>query len=265
MLKRTQHKNVRFNNLLLALIICVVLLSACGSHVRHVVKKGETLYSIGWKYKQDYRMIAVWNDIPSPYFIHEGQWLRVAPPTSDKNSYNKKNKKNLSHPKNKSKKIPVKQRIADKSVAPHRKKSTSQKPLNVASSKVIRFKEEKVAYWKWPTNGRIVSKFSTLPHGNKGINIKGKRGQVIFSTAAGEVVYSGSGLVGLGKLIIIKHNKTYLSAYAHNDKILIKEGDKVSIGQKIALMGDTGSEQVLLHFEIRKNGKPVDPLIYLSR
>ncbi len=265
MLKRTQHKNVRFKNLLLVLIICVVFLSACGSHVRHVVKKGETLYSIGWKYKQDYRMIAAWNNITSPYFIHEGQWLRVAPPTLDNKDNNKNSKKNLSLAKNKSKKNSAKPRIVNKSVTPHRQRTTPQEPLNVASSKVIRFKEEKVTRWKWPTNGRIVSKFSNSPHGNKGINIKGKRGQVILSSAGGEVVYSGSGLIGLGKLIIIKHNKTYLSAYAHNDKILIKEGDKVNIGQKIALMGDTGSEQVLLHFEIRKNGKPVDPLIYLSR
>ena len=114
--------------------------------------------------------------------------------------------------------------------------------------------------WIWPTEGRISSHFS---ESTKGMDISGKTGQPVLASAAGKVVYSGTGLRGYGQLIIIKHNSTYLSAYAHNKKLLVKEGQTVSRGQKIAEMGNTDSKLVRLHFEIRKNGKPVDPLIHL--
>jgi len=114
--------------------------------------------------------------------------------------------------------------------------------------------------WIWPTNGKLLSTFSK---NSKGLKISGQTGQTILASASGEVVYSGNGLRGYGNLIIIKHNNTYLSAYAHNSRILVKEGDSVTKGQKIAEMGDTDADTTQLHFEIRKNGKPVDPLIYL--
>jgi lipoprotein NlpD len=114
--------------------------------------------------------------------------------------------------------------------------------------------------WIWPTKGKVIEGFS---EGTKGIDISGTSGQAVNASAAGKVVYSGAGLRGYGKLIIIKHNSTYLSAYAHNDKLLVKEGQTVSKGQKIAEMGSTDSSLVKLHFEIRKNGKPVDPLKHL--
>lgn len=114
--------------------------------------------------------------------------------------------------------------------------------------------------WIWPTKGKVLEAFS---ESTKGIDITGKPGQPVTASAAGKVVYSGAGLRGYGKLIIIKHNNTYLSAYAHNDKILVKEGQTVTKGQKIAEMGNTDTTAVKLHFEIRKNGKPVDPLKYL--
>jgi lipoprotein NlpD len=114
--------------------------------------------------------------------------------------------------------------------------------------------------WTWPTKGKLLEGFS---EGTKGIDISGTSGQAINASAAGKVVYSGGGLRGYGKLIIIKHNNIYLSAYAHNDKLLVKEGQTVRKGQKIAEMGSTDSGLVKLHFEIRKNGKPVDPLKYL--
>ena len=116
--------------------------------------------------------------------------------------------------------------------------------------------------WMWPATGKIVSTFSetaTL----KGIDIAGKSGQPIVASAAGKVVYAGSGLRGYGKLIIVKHNATFLSAYAHNKEIDVKEGQQVAKGQKIAEMGDTDADQVKLHFEIRRLGKPVDPTRYL--
>ena len=114
-----------------------------------------------------------------------------------------------------------------------------------------------------PTSGTLISEFSESAS-RKGIDIAGKLGQAIVASSAGKVVYSGSGLRGYGKLVIIKHNKTYLSAYAHNDQLLVKEGQNVSKGQKIAEMGNTDTDQVRLHFEIRRFGKPVDPAKYLS-
>jgi lipoprotein NlpD len=116
--------------------------------------------------------------------------------------------------------------------------------------------------WMWPAEGKIVTGFSDTAN-LKGIDIAGKSGQPVFASAAGKVVYAGTGLRGYGKLIIVKHNNTYLSAYAHNKDILVKEGQQVTRGQKIAEMGNTDSDQVMLHFEIRKTGKPVDPLKYL--
>jgi lipoprotein NlpD len=116
--------------------------------------------------------------------------------------------------------------------------------------------------WSWPANGKVVAPFSEASN-LKGIGIGGKAGQPVLASAGGKVVYAGSGLRGYGKLVIIKHNKTYLSVYAHNREILVKEGQTVAKGQKIAEMGNTDSDQVKLHFEIRRLGKPVDPLRYL--
>lgn len=116
--------------------------------------------------------------------------------------------------------------------------------------------------WAWPAKGKIISGFTEL---NKGIDISGKKGEPVLAAASGRVVYSGTGVRGYGKLIIVKHNDTYLSAYAHNDTVLIKEGQEVKKGQKIAEMGSTDSDKVKLHFEVRKLGKPVDPAGYLPK
>ncbi|GIX28396.1 peptidoglycan DD-metalloendopeptidase family protein [Pelomicrobium sp. G1] len=114
--------------------------------------------------------------------------------------------------------------------------------------------------WAWPVTGKLISRFS---EGSKGIDIAGRMGQPVYASAPGKVVYTGSGLRGYGKLVIIKHNSAYLSAYAHNREILVKEGQSVAKGQQIAEMGNTDADQVKLHFEIRRYGKPVDPLKYL--
>lgn len=119
--------------------------------------------------------------------------------------------------------------------------------------------EESMAFG-WPTRGRIIAEYTEA---SKGVDIGGSAGQPVLASAAGKVVYSGSGLRGYGKLIIIKHSKTYLTAYAHNDRLLVREGQSVTRGQKIAEMGSTDSDRVKLHFEIRRYGKPVDPLKYL--
>ncbi|MEH6822933.1 MAG: peptidoglycan DD-metalloendopeptidase family protein [Motiliproteus sp.] len=117
--------------------------------------------------------------------------------------------------------------------------------------------------WRWPATGRVIQRFSTKGKANSGLNISGYRGDPVFSAAAGLVVYAGNGLLGYGNLIIVNHNETFLSAYAHNDKLLVKEQDKVAIGQKIAEIGNSGVTRTMLHFEIRKEGKPVDPARYL--
>lgn len=131
---------------------------------------------------------------------------------------------------------------------------------NVTSAKP---KDEKVAKWLWPTKGRVIKNFSAGDQGNKGIDIAGQRGQPIVSTAAGTVVYSGNALRGYGNLVIVKHNDNYLSAYAHNDRLLVQEGQSVKAGQKIATMGSSGTSSVRLHFEIRYQGKSVNPKRYL--
>jgi lipoprotein NlpD len=119
-----------------------------------------------------------------------------------------------------------------------------------------------VKVWKWPAQGEVIQSFSAM---EKGLSIAGKEAQPIYAAATGSVVYRGSGLIGLGELVIIKHDKSFLSAYAHNKKILVKEGDRVVLGQPIAEMGKTGTDRVKLYFEIRKDGKPVNPLLYLPR
>jgi lipoprotein NlpD len=117
--------------------------------------------------------------------------------------------------------------------------------------------------WSIPTKGKVIGEYSESAN-RKGVDIAGIKGQAVLASASGKVVYSGSGLRGYGKLVIIKHNKTYLSAYAHNEQILVKEGQSVTKGQKIAEMGSTDADQVKLHFEIRKFGKPVDPAKFLN-
>jgi lipoprotein NlpD len=119
--------------------------------------------------------------------------------------------------------------------------------------------------WNWPAAGKVIAPFNEASSSGKGLDIGGKNGQPVLAAGPGKVVYSGNGLRGYGKLVIIKHNKTYLSAYAHNHKILVKEGQNVTRGQKIAEMGDSDADQVKLHFEIRRFGKPVDPIKYLPQ
>ena len=115
----------------------------------------------------------------------------------------------------------------------------------------------------WPTEGTVTSNFAKS--GRKGVNISGRLGQSVLAAADGRVVYAGGGLRGYGELIIVKHNKRFLSAYAHNNRILVKEGDTVRVGQRIAEMGSTGTDKVMLHFEIRRDGNPVDPVRYLPK
>lgn len=206
------------------------------------VRAGDTLYSIAWESGRDYRELATWNRISPPYLIRPGQVLQLYPPASSTARTSPRAK--------------TKPTARDKSAE---KKTSARKPKSPNTKPVAKF-----GSWSWPVEGQIVERFT--PNGsNKGVDIAGKKGQVVHAAAPGTVVYQGSGLRGYGELIIIKHDADFLSAYAHNDKILVKEGNVIRRGQKIAEMGSSGTDRVKLHFEIRHRGTPVDPLIYLPK
>ncbi|MBI3570468.1 MAG: peptidoglycan DD-metalloendopeptidase family protein [Gammaproteobacteria bacterium] len=214
------------------------------------VRTGDTLYSIAWESGRDYRELAEWNRITSPYVIRPGQVLRLYPPSdSTPGPALRSEKKPTSKPE-----AP---KARDKTA---RKKSETQKPETAP----IKPMTAKFGSWSWPADGNVVERF-TSNGSNKGIGIAGKKGQAVHAAASGTVVYQGSGLRGYGELIIIKHDADFLSAYAHNNKVLVKEGNVIRRGQKIAEMGDSGTDRVKLHFEIRHRGAPVDPLTYLPK
>ncbi|MHB1174466.1 MAG: peptidoglycan DD-metalloendopeptidase family protein [Sulfuriferula sp.] len=269
-----------------------------GQAATHTVQKGDTLYSIALQYGLDYRDLERWNGLPDNYLIHIGQVLKltapqqpgdgiqtvpaestvqtiplrieplpqgqaasnvplITQPTIVKLPYSDAALAQLAQGGGTSA-VPAAQNAAPAAAAPEIAPAAAppQAPPAPTTS------NDSGIDWMWPTQGRVIAGFDEAKN-SKGLDIAGKAGQAIFASAAGKVVYSGEGLRGYGKLVIIKHNPTYLSAYAHNQLILVKEGQTVARGQKIAEMGDSGTDQVELHFEIRKMGKPVDPMTYL--
>lgn len=251
-------------------LLAAALLSSCGGAVRapvgerlpkatthtgfHVVRRGESLFSIAFQHDLDYQTLARWNGIGPPYTIYAGQRLRLKPPARAV--------------------APVATRKPTPSASTSREPARRSPPPAAAPKPSTRKPVAKappattsapVARWQWPAEGRIIKRFDPKHPGKKGIAISGHPGTPVRAAAAGRVVYAGSGLVGYGRLIIIKHNKIYLSAYGHNREILVREGDRVKAGQIIARMGSSGTRRTMLHFEIRRYGKPVDPLRYLPR
>lgn len=238
----------------------------------YTVQKGDTLYSIGWRSGISINELIQRNHINKPYIIKAGQRLQL---TDNKTHYVKKasHKSDLSSQnstknsnsactaqncqKNKEKKLDQKKTKAYSSFSNDIKIANKNNQL-IKSNK-------KVNDWSWPVKGKVTKLFSASPSGKQGISIVNVQGSYIRATASGEVVYAGNGLRGYGNLIIIKHNYDYLSAYAHNEKLLVREKEKIKKGQKIATMGDSGSDHVHLHFEIRYRGKSVDPLRYLPK
>lgn len=212
----------------------------------HTVKPGETLYSIAWSYGYDYQTVARWNNIPPPYTIYVGQRLRIAPPPGEDLSAQRK---------------PQNDAPASSQSEAQRQQEQQKKQEADQKAQEKKWTQANIS-WQWPTQGQLIEGFSAT---NKGLNIAGTSKQPIYAAASGVVVYSGSGLRGYGNLIIIKHNEVYLSAYAHNQEIFVKEGTKVEKGQLIATMGNTDSDRVMLHFEIRRDGKPVDPIAFLPK
>lgn len=211
----------------------------------YTVTKGDTLYSISWRFGLDYKAVASYNGIRSPYTIFVGQKLRLHKPATTT-----------------SRSASTSTNATSKSTQTPRSSSTSPQPKAAPESAFVRSQN---LTWRWPTDGRLLSTFSSSAPGRKGIEIVGQRGQAVVSAASGKVVYSGNGLPRYGNLLIIKHNDVYLSAYAHNETLLVKEGAIVKSGQKIATLGSTGTQRDKLHFEIRRNGKPVDPLRFLPK
>lgn len=226
----------------------------------HVVKKGDTLYSIGLEYGYDYKEIAQLNQIEAPYVIRLGQSLKLKDhKTVQEKSASKPQEDDevITKPLNMDGQVPSNEISEQTTNSPN----AVRKPSNIQS---IAFgTNDEISEWVWPTQGKITNAFGDGVN-VKGIDIEGKLGQDINSAGAGKVIYKGSDLRGYGNLVIIKHNKDYLSVYAHNNKILVKEGQQIIKGQKIAEMGNSGADKVKLHFEIRYKGKSVDPTKFLG-
>ncbi|PKH20023.1 murein hydrolase activator NlpD [Enterobacterales bacterium CwR94] len=252
----------------------------------YTVKRGDTLFYIAWITGNDFRDLAQRNNVPAPYSLNVGQTLSISngagtpitggnaitaadasqagvtpPPSSTKIQQGAVARQPVitysedSGSSNNGKMLPS----SGTTVA------TTTAPVTVPTVSSTTNSSTPVGSWRWPTDGKIIDNFSASEGGNKGVDISGSRGQSIVATASGRVVYAGNALRGYGNLIIIKHNDDYLSAYAHNDTMLVREQQEVKAGQKIATMGSTGTSSVRLHFEIRYKGKSVNPLRYLPQ
>ena len=222
----------------------------------YTVKPGDTLIRIGLDTGQNWRDISRWNSIDNPNQIEVGQVLRVTPPAG--------NEAVVTRPITSSSASAAPTPLpAQGQAAPAAKPAPASAPQPQAAASAPQTAaggEEEIA-WLWPAQGTPVAGFDEVK--NKGIDIAGKAGDPVLAAADGRVVYSGAGLRGYGNLIILKHNNTYLTAYAHNQTLLVKEDQSVRKGQKIAEMGNSDADRVKLHFEIRRQGKPVDPVKYL--
>lgn len=208
----------------------------------YIVKPGDTLIKIGLEQGQSWRDLIRWNSIDNPNIIEVGQILRVLPPVVDPGTSDPVVVKPVTSPSqvinsNSENKVPV----SNQQVTPPALETTDENTV-----------------FSWPAAGNLSAQFDDLK--NKGIDISGKIGDAVYASADGRVVYAGAGLRGYGNLIILKHANNFLTAYAHNQTLLVREDQSVKRGQKIAEMGNSDSEQVKLHFEIRKQGKPVDPI-----
>jgi lipoprotein NlpD len=260
-------------------LLAVALLQGCGEVVRapvyeegkmvarpgpplkyesYLVTPSETLYSIAWKTNLDYRTLAAWNGLSEPYRLRPGQRLRLtAPhdyvevPSSDTAMASSSTRPYIA-PGKENTKASLTQKMGQL-----QQQASTTSTGGTASRDGLR--------WRWPTTGQVVRQFSASNRTRKGIQIGGREGQPVLAASGGQVVYRGTGLIGYGNLVIVKHNNTYLSAYGNNRKILVKEGQRVSAGQPIAEMGRDGGGKAMLHFEIRRKGQPVNPSQYLPR
>lgn len=232
------------------------------------VQAGDTLFAIAFYSGNDYRDLARFNNIPAPYNLDVGQILRLTAPlayaaTKPNNSEpvsipsaskpSSANKPTTAPQTNKPRPV-----VSNKPVIKPRPQQTSRPQPNYPPSKMS-------SPWIWPAFGKHTVATVGSDGSKRGLDIKGELGSKIVAASAGKVVYAGNALKGYGNLVIIKHNEEFLSAYAHNQTILVSEQSYVTQGQQIATMGDSGASDVMLHFEIRKKGKSVDPFTYLPR
>lgn len=257
----------------------------------YTVKRGDTLFYIAWITGNDFRDLAQRNNIPAPYGLNVGQTLQVGnasgTPITGGNAITQADANAqgiVSKPaQNSSTVVASKPTIiysedsgeqSDNKMLPGNRNNSAVVTAPVTAPTVNTTAEPTVsststsapiAAWRWPTEGNVIENFSASEGGNKGVDIAGSKGQAIVATADGRVVYAGNALRGYGNLIIIKHNDDYLSAYAHNETMLVREQQEVKAGQKIATMGSTGTSSTRLHFEIRYKGKSVNPLRYLPQ
>lgn len=327
----------RFVFPLLAVLLSAALAAGCvsvpdqWSPLDYTVKKGDTLYSIAWRYEMDFQDIARWNDIPPPYAIYPGERLHLSPDSAEGTHTDlpaapvaEIPEEEIPAPVDTPAPVPLPAtaeppsmpqedhvivgkgdtlyaiaRERHLSVATVARWNALKPPYRLYPGQVVRVKPpmvdvetataspagsaqprpsgspratrtrpvvtlpKNIKRWLWPAKGTIVRKFKPHDTSHKGIAIRGTMGETIHAAAAGKVVYSGNGLLSYGNLVIIKHNNTYLSAYAHNRKLLVNEGELVSQGQAIAQMGKGDRGHPELHFEIRRNGKPINPLALL--
>jgi lipoprotein NlpD len=282
---------------LCALFVCLATLASCTSTMTslpvsrrearaavHVVQPGETLSKIAWQYRVDQQEIANWNGIRDPNQLRVGQRLRLVPPrgyvaaapvtaarppadtvatpartTAPRTSAPTPARTTAPRPSTSTATAPPRTTppppAARPSASPPARAGTAPRPAPAAAPP---------ARWAWPTDGRIVTRFGTDVAIGSGIGIGGREGQPVRAAAAGRVVYAGGGLIGYGQLVIIKHDETFLSAYGYNAELLVTQGQDVARGATIALMGQGPGRQPGLHFEIRRNGVPVDPLLFVS-
>lgn len=239
------------------------------------VQSGDTLYAIAWRSNKDFRDIARWNGIRKPYTIYKGQWLRLEPRKGPSLAKAQRASSKSAKPTTSTKPAKSKSASVKKSSGKAVRKS-SGKSTETSSSKTLKrtasspqadsqgFPKGPLR-WDWPIRGKIRSTYKRGDPLRKGVKIAGRPGDPIRAAEGGKVVYSGSGLIGYGRLIIVKHNDKYLSAYGHNRKLLVSQGQHVTKGQQIAEMGTSNDGKPLLHFEIRRDGKPVNPLALLPR
>jgi lipoprotein NlpD len=229
---------VMANALRFALLLLAALLAACSSSPSrpdtYTVKRGDTVYAIAFRYKLDYNELARWNGIGRDYLIHPGQVLRLQPPRGSV-------AKSSPSPR---------PRTSRAGTAPVPTPSLPPQPVGPPVP------------WQWPVDTGIPL-LTTRPNGGQGLTINGQLGQEIRAAGPGRVVYSGSGLLGYGQLVIIKHNDTYLSAYGHTQEVIVHEGEDVNAGQRVATMGPGPQGAPMLYFEIRTNGTPGNPLLLL--
>lgn len=218
----------------------------------HIVSKGETLFSIAWRYGVDYKQLAKQNGISSSYIIYPGQKIYLYKTVAKSPAASvKKSPQKAVDP------APVRPPVTPSSRSKTTTASKNPPPAKSTPSAELQ--------WRWPAQGKVIATFSSQNTLNKGIDIEGRLGEPVLAAASGVVVYAGNGIRGYGNLLIIKHNETYLSAYAHNSKLLVKEQTVVKVGEKIAEIGQSGADKPKLHFEIRRAGKPIDPRNYLPR